>query len=570
MKSKLNKLATIALALFVVVAGVPVAFSQPARADIGNQGCWDDVTTGALGITGGFGSLVQTGYSNWADPCWDYSVAGADAQTMSQDIYDDGVDVKTYKHEALTEVNNNLAQGAKDAARLEAKIAFANAIENNATKTEAVQAGKDAASEYYAGVQNRTLQMYVTHVVGVSDMKTDFYNNVGVYPTDSSLTTSESIEITIDGDGGSTAYPAEHVVSVNHSENLGIPSSDIVDANSDGYNDVQVTLVDGSTVTVNTFARYADFNSDGSYSQVGIDPTEAPSYGTAGWTYDVNYNSLGEKVFVDFEAYYTTFSEMESQHTEVQNGLGTASSGYLATAYDSINDGDLTTSDLFTPNEIMQLSLDESDIGSSMWQYLQYRYLGINGTAVTQAVTIDVHNGSTFAGTTLTENKTVSGYLFTENPPATTQNGSAVFQVNQTYETGTNGTGYTFIVYEEIQNEGTENETIVGKRAAFTGNYTVTKIVDTDTGEELDSAGYEDRSQETTDASKYVEEINALNEELKKTQEKVDQFKLSLSSFSLDGAASGISQILKNAIIVIVAAGAFLLFAGRFMNGGGN
>ncbi|MFC5972402.1 hypothetical protein ACFPYI_13760 [Halomarina salina] len=625
---------TLAGVVMVQPAASPV---QPARADIGAEGCVDDATIGL--VTG----TVTTLYSNVRDPCWQNGNEVVDADSAGEARLAAAVELlEDERHERITfnqfaKFNDQLSSPAY----LDGKTHFVSSMRNGSSEVEAITDARSAVRDRVSAQQIGLVQEWnaMSSSIGrtaweAEDAGVGDVIKAGVIQSDGTIEeyqltnvankSAAQVQVQLangstrtvnalyqtDGNGTitATASPFEQdvFVAVNHPEqgwkmivnegdatrfeelyhsnspasgsvvytNESAPtnmtyrldasgtqedSNDVYIGNTSthefrvlwkGDSQIFVYGADGSGVEGGT----PDISwSDGSgsrdiklvesngefdvYSEGELKGTvEAPSSSTM----EVFNSGDLDSVTVDYDTgELHALENFHNQYKQVHNdlittkdtvlaGLGDADSGYLSDAYNAVQLGKISWSDLYTPGERHQLTVEPSDVGEAPWQSFQYGYLGFSSQNMSSVNTMDMTftAGTKVNNQTLDAPQTVSGTVWMSGSPP-----------NQVWETGEDynvsvtdsSTEINTALYvtatvpkQEFVN-GSVTYGVEGKTFEVTQGRVIVEAMRDSDGENVGTVGHTPRDPTSANVSKLTETINALQQQIEILDGKIDE-----------------------------------------------
>ncbi|NHX41332.1 MULTISPECIES: hypothetical protein [Haloarcula] len=435
---------------------------------------------------------------------------GTDAQQTKLDIYQSAQNSKAQTEAYHTTLDNYLSD-TKTQARIIGKNAYIKALNNGSSKSAAKTKAKSAVSDYYSVKKANLLEQW-----------------------DASLSNAEYLESVSDSESG--VSEGFHTVALTNK------GGDINHGRIRGFGTTTVALPNGTTKTVQT-VDIEIIESD-SYQHTytwgptrGVENVDARTNndGSGSYTTDV----AGLKVLstsatdssvrhVDFAAYPTRISDIESQESTVTSNMDTLAEN----TYSAYQAGEINSSDLVDPYVLSSQQSSGDDFQG--WTAAQLTLMGQNSPENFDQ--IGSFNITTESGTQY------QGVLFSQENPASGQ-----------FENGT--------TYNPDQIGGAQYVVTSDRIVELQSKFTIDKITTT-SGEKVKNVTIQKTTYETTN----VTELKQQYEDLAKRRAEIEA-----REQNLRGSAGGglLGESSSSLVLVLVGVGA-LYAVGQRRTGGNN
>jgi len=386
------------------------------------------------------------------------NTTGTDAQQTKLDIYQSAQNSKAQTEAYHTTLDNYLSD-TKTQARIIGKNAYIKALNNGSSKSAAKTKAKSAVSDYYSVKKANLLEQW-----------------------DASLSNAEYLESVSDSESG--VSEGFHTVALTNK------GGDINHGRIRGFGTTAVTLPNGTTKTVQTVD--IEIREDDSRAVTytwgptrGVENVDARSSQDASGSYTTDVAGL--KVLststtdsavrhVDFAAYPTRLSEIESQESTVTSNMDTLAEN----TYSAYQSGQINSSDLVDPYVLASQQSAGDDFQG--WTAAQLTLMGQNSPENFDQ--IGSFNITTESGTQY------EGVLFSQENPASGQ-----FENGTTYDTANIG--------------GTQYVVTSDRIVELDGTFTIDKITTT-SGETTENVTIQKTTYETTNVTELKQQYEDL------------------------------------------------------------
>ena len=452
-----------------------------------------------------------------------------DAEQAKIDMYQSAQNHNASSEVYMTTLDNYL-EDTKTQARIIGKNAYIRSLNNGSSEAAAKTAAKGAVADYYATKQANLAKKWGAQAAHYEYLNSVTANESGI--TGTSLVSNRDGNSKVKNDGYLTVE---------------IASSDSYSSDADpqylGTSQESMTLANGSSTDVAAFGFEITYTYSGSTAtdtswvtlttgdhQLSAEPdgSSAVKFTPSGLGVKAPNTNYDRQTYLDFTAFKTRWSEIESQNTQVQNDMDT-----LATnTYDEYQSGEINNSDLVDPY-VLSNDFSAGEEHQS-WAAAQLTLLGTNSPEAMS--NMGEFNVTTADGTTHT------GILMSQSNPSTGQ-----FEVNTTYDTA-NITGPQFVVTPD-------------RLVELDGEFTVDSIETTD-GESRENVTIEKTTYETADinVTQLIEEYEQLQKERAEWEAREQNMQSGAGGFALGNSTS--------LGILAALAGGMLLLNGRRDDGG--
>jgi hypothetical protein len=478
----LKQMMAVVVVVMLTVSSVPFAGAITgdntgvARADVGSDGCADDVAGMLVG-------MPVTMFSNYMDPCWSSYDSGdnltdteryTSAQSYKQ-LYDSSVDATEYER-------TNAKQILLSAGQTE----LAKQMDSGASKSVAI-------TEARTKIRDRAAEMQLTHIY----TERELFAALSADMTSAAADDSTKVRYGVyeprgyDGEWDLTAQVPQDSGGEDYilETNKTVDRVDVVKEQFELANSTEtqrptgfeITYEDGSTQVVDV-NRSTD--TDASQSQ----------------THNIRVTSKnGDEIWVyQGSASADVMQTVSQANSDALDAVGTTEEGYYSTVFEEYKDGNINASDLLSWRELAAQSMSSNDIGTGYYQALRYRQMGLGGTGLEYSVTADLHNQSEIGSRTLESNETRNVDIYTKTPPDTEYNNSSAWLNNTTYRTADFESPIYFVYSGDDSVRANE----------FSGNFTIREIKNTDTGNTTDHAMFVDRDVDPSEPGEFEDSIN--------------------------------------------------------------
>lgn len=319
------------MALLVVMAGVVGVVSLGHDAPVVGDEIEDASLVGqaqaavpAVVIAGGLTGLVAYNVAeSWLTDSGasEDNLTKADATETKKEIYTTASVLRQDQQTLFTSLDNYL-QDTGSIARMEGKNAMIRALNNGTTKAEAKIAAKDAVADYYAGRQKTLLASFETTTETILSANDTAANTTG-------------LNHTILGGGGNQGYIYAYFPNTPSLTEYG-PLTETT---------VNLTLVNSTNQSVTTFdVENSVYEMTSADYMVRDSANNNPSYVD---TMNVSAPStnFNDSVVLDFSQYYSRWTDIQNQNTQIQNEMGTL----VDNVYSSYTQGTINNSELIDP-----------------------------------------------------------------------------------------------------------------------------------------------------------------------------------------------------------------------------
>ncbi|WP_018257653.1 hypothetical protein [Halomicrobium katesii] len=363
------------------------------------------------------GRLLSTDYTQYdcTAPVSSNSIntTNTDAKQIKQDIYQRALDQQASAEVTHTFAANRL-EGAKTQARIAGQNAQIRALNNGSSKAATRAAGKQAIADHYAKIQINLAKQWDISIANVRHHRR-----------------------VVDNESGISASYIHHVDETNY-------GAWETPATHDGYSQISMQLVNGSSVTVTGIDVSGSFGGGDAFdTTLGLNRYEIAFekyYRFHGFEVGAPTDSHDPHLVHDNSQYVESWQQIKTQNDAVQSDMDVL----VNNTYDSYQAGEINNSDLIDP----YLYGQEFSAGDNYqgWAASKLTMMGANSPETldsTGYMVVTTEDGSEYRGVLMSQTNPASGQ----------------FETNMTYDPSAIG-GTQWVVTDERTVELTTNFSI--------------------------------------------------------------------------------------------------------------